>query len=133
MQSPVATPDDLVIPLVEEQLSVGTRRVETGRVRVDIRNELIDERVAAELVRGSVDIERVRVDRAVDRVPAVRDEGDTLIIPVVEEVIVVEKRLILREEIHIRRRAETHAHDETVQRIRQHADVERLPGSGQPV
>ncbi|RZI54312.1 MAG: DUF2382 domain-containing protein, partial [Pseudomonas sp.] len=34
-------------------------------------------------------------------IPAPRQEGDTLIISVVEEVLVAEKRLFLKEELHI--------------------------------
>lgn len=115
-----------MIPLVEEQLRVEKREVETGRVLVHVRNDLHEVRTAEELVRGNVDIERVRIDRPVDSVPAIRDVGDTIIIPVVEEVLVVEKRLMLREEIHVRRRASVDLHEETVTLTRQQAVVERV-------
>lgn len=36
--------------------------------------------------------------------PEIRTEGDVTIVPVLEEVLVVEKRLVLKEELHIRRR-----------------------------
>lgn len=53
---------------------------------------------------SEVEIRRVKVDREVDHVPKVRVEGDVTIVPVVEEVLVVEKRLVLKEEVHISKR-----------------------------
>jgi stress response protein YsnF len=39
----------------------------------------------------------------------VRHENDTMIVSIMEEVLVVEKRLLLKEELHIRKqRVETH-------------------------
>jgi stress response protein YsnF len=42
--------------------------------------------------------------RMVETAPEIRTESDVTILPVVEEVLVVEKRLVLKEELHIRRR-----------------------------
>ncbi len=92
-----------VIPLVEERVSATKRRVETGRVRVTTRVEQREELVRAELLRDEVDIEGVPVGREIDRVPDVRQEGEVTIVPVVEEVLVVETRLVLVEEIRLRR------------------------------
>jgi len=63
--------------------------------------------VEVELAHEVVEVERVPVNRAVTELPSVRLEGSTTIIPVVEEVVVVEKRLFLVEEIHVRRRSTT--------------------------
>ena len=91
-----------VIPLVQEHLTVGKRMVETGTVRVSTRLEEQTETITADLQRENVVVERVPVDRVIEAVPDVRWEGDTFIVPVVEEVLVVEKRLVLKEELHIR-------------------------------
>jgi uncharacterized protein (TIGR02271 family) len=91
-----------VIPLVQEHLTVGKRTVETGTVRVSTRLEEQTETITADLQRENVVVERVPVDRVIEAVPDVRWEGDTFIVPVVEEVLVVEKRLVLKEELHIR-------------------------------
>jgi uncharacterized protein (TIGR02271 family) len=90
------------LPLVDERLSIDKRTVETGRVRI---RTVLDERqewVRETLEREAVSIERVMIDRVVDAPPGIRQEGDVLIIPLVEEVLVVEKRLLLKEEIHVR-------------------------------
>ncbi|HWH22566.1 MAG TPA: YsnF/AvaK domain-containing protein [Allosphingosinicella sp.] len=92
------------IPLVEERLAVGKREVETGRFRVRIEVDQREETVTEELARDEIDIERVPMNVPLSEVPNVRLEGSTTIIPVVEEVLVVEKKLMLVEEIHLRRR-----------------------------
>ena len=69
---------------------------------------------AGPLFREDCDVERVSVKRMIDKPAEIRQEGDTMIIPLMEEVLVVEKRLMLREELHIRRRRESKAeHDRT--------------------
>ena len=99
------------IPLVEERLTVGKRAVESGRVRVRVTVEEREEILTEQLARDDVQIERVPRGERLTEMPHVRLEGSTTIIPVVEEVLVVEKALVLVEEIHVRRVTET----ETVQ------------------
>jgi uncharacterized protein (TIGR02271 family) len=91
---------DETLPLANEQLSVRKRRVETGRVRIKTIVDEHQEWIHEALEREAISIERVKVDRIVDSHPVMRQEGDVLIIPVVEEV--VEKRLLLKEEVHVR-------------------------------
>jgi stress response protein YsnF len=68
----------------------------------------------------------VPVDRVVETAPETRTEGDVTIVPVLEEVLVVEKRLVLKEELHIRRRVETETAEVPVTLRKQRAIVERL-------
>lgn len=96
-----------VIPLVEERISVTKREVETGRHRIRVSVEERQEMVPVDLSHDDVEIERVPMNKTVTQLPSVRLEGSTTVIPVVEEVVVVEKRLVLVEEIHVRRRSET--------------------------
>jgi uncharacterized protein (TIGR02271 family) len=51
-----------------------------------------------------VEVERIAIDREIDTAPEIRNDGDTMIIPIVEERLVVEKRLFLLEEVHVHRR-----------------------------
>ena len=95
------------IPLVEERLAVAKRQVETEGLEVRISVEEREERLPVELTHDKVEVERVPRNVAVTDVPMVRLEGNVTIIPVVEEVMVVEKRLMLVEEIHVRRTSET--------------------------
>jgi stress response protein YsnF len=96
---------------------------------------MVEEREAVvreQLSRAYVDIERVPVNRNVDQVPAVREEGDTTIIPVVQEVLVVQKQLVLTEEIRVRQRRVMEEHVEPVSLRSHRAVVERGEGSGAP-
>ncbi len=121
------------IPLVEEQLTVSTRAVETGRVRVRTVVDEHTEYARADLFRDAVQIERVPVDREVAAVPIVREEGDTLIFPVVEEVLVIEKRLILKEEVRLTRTRTAEAFEQPVTVRSTRAIVDRLtPNTNDP-
>jgi uncharacterized protein (TIGR02271 family) len=101
--------ESFVVPVVAETLQVEKRKVEAGGVRVrkvvHEREELVDE----PLMRDEVQVKRVAVGRVVDGPVPVRHVGDTMIIPLLEEVLVVEKRLMLKEELHVRKgQVETH-------------------------
>lgn len=122
---------ETVLPLVEEVLRVGKRRVETGRVRVSVGTD-IEERIVRETLRSErTEIERVPVGRELadgEPAPALRQEPDgTVVVPVLEEVLVVEKRLVLREEVRMRLIAVDEAVEQPVELRRQRASVERLP------
>lgn len=125
-----ATPDDegrVVVPLVAEEVAVTKEKRETGRVRVTTvtrqREELVDEMLARE----QVEVERVAVGKPVAAIPAIREEGDTIVIPIVEEVLVLERRLILKEEVRLRRMRSTERHQERITLRKQEAVVTRLP------
>jgi uncharacterized protein (TIGR02271 family) len=114
-----------IIPLIEETATVGKRQVVTGRVRVQTVTDTMDEVAKANVQRESVEVTRVPVDRMVETAPEIRTEGDVTILPVVEEVLVVEKRLVLKEELHIRRRVESETVEVPVTLRKQRAVVER--------
>lgn len=95
--------EKLTIPVIEEALEVRKHVVEHGvRITKNVQEheEIVDELAFQEEVK----IDRVPVNRVVTDPVPIRHEGDTLIIPLLEEVVVVEKRLVLREELHITRR-----------------------------
>ena len=116
-----------VIPLFQEELSVLKRVVPTSRVQVSrvthSHEQLIDEL----LEREQVEVERVAFDKPVDQMPPVREEGDCIIIPVVEEMLKIERLLVLKEEVRIRRVKGTERYQERVTLRKQEAVVNRLP------
>jgi uncharacterized protein (TIGR02271 family) len=91
------------LPLAAEQLSVSKETRETGRVRVSRRTLEREALIDEPLLRERVEVETVPVGREIDAPPQVRQDGDTTIIPVVEEVLVTQRRLVLKEEIRITR------------------------------
>jgi uncharacterized protein (TIGR02271 family) len=124
--------DDIrVIPVVEEILDVRQRRVETGRVRITKIVHEREEEVKAPRVREEVTIERVTLNRMVDAPISMRQEGDTFIIPLLEEVVVVEKRLMVKEELRITKRRIEEPASQQVTLRREEVIVERLDPSEQ--
>lgn len=101
-QPPYPVPDaNVTIPVVAEQLQIGKDVVETGRIRVS--KTVHEERRVVDVptVQEEVNVERVAINQYVATPPAVRYEGDTMIMPILREVLVVEKRLLLVEEVRI--------------------------------
>ena len=128
LDAAAATVDrETVIPVFEEELSVAKRVVETARVRVSRvthhHQQLVDELLQHE----KVEVEHIPIDRPIEAMPSIRQEGDVTIIPVVEEVLKVERHLVLKEEVHIRRIKQTQRYQESVTLRRQEAQVSRLP------
>jgi uncharacterized protein (TIGR02271 family) len=117
------------IPLVEERISVGKRQVEAGRLRIRVSVDQREERVPVTLAYDEVEIERVPKNLPLSELPSVRLEGNTTIIPVVEEVVVVEKRLLLVEEIHVRRKMGSSTDEISVPLRSEKALIERTGGS----
>ena len=112
--------------MAEERLTVAKRLVATGRVRVRTQTELVEETAGLELERDDVEIERVSIGQEVEAAPPVRTEDGVTIIPVLEEVLVVEKRLFLKEELRLKRRVTTEHVEVPVTLRKQRAIVERL-------
>ncbi|MGZ9050532.1 MAG: DUF2382 domain-containing protein, partial [Allosphingosinicella sp.] len=112
------------IPVVEETVAVDKRQKVTGvvRARTETREDVVvvDEPMLSE----QVEVERVPMDRIIDRPVPVRQEGDTTIIPV---FVVVEKRLKLVEELRITKRQTIKHEPQTITLRRQEAVIERLP------
>lgn len=114
-----------VLPLAQEAARVEKRKVLKGRVRVHSATETFEEFAEAELASDETDVTRVPIGRVVTETPKVRVEGEVTIVPVLEEVLVVEKQLVLKEEIHIRRERSSETVRIPVALRRQRAVVER--------
>lgn len=106
--------EEIVIPVVEEQALVTKRTVDRGGVTVSkvVREE--EELVDTSTLEDEIEIEHIARGTWLEKPAKTRRDGDTIIVPVMEEVTVVEKRLRLIEEIHIRRRQVTRPKKERV-------------------
>ena len=123
----MATDDDAghIVPLHAEEISVTRKLVERGTVRVRTITTTHDVLVDEVLTDETVCIDRVAVGQFVDVMPQPREDGDTTIIPVVEEVITVTRRLFLKEEVRVKRVTTARRHLETVTLRREDAVIER--------
>ena len=124
--------DQVVIPLHAEEVSIGKRQIATGRVTVSTVTQAREELVEQLLQSERVEVEHVPVGKVIQQVPEIREEGDLIIIPVVEEAVFIERRLVLKEEVRIRRIRETQNYQERVVLRRQEAVITRVPDDSNP-
>jgi uncharacterized protein (TIGR02271 family) len=114
----------MVLPVVEERLEVSKRPVEVGELLVHKSVEEYEDTANLDLTRDHVEIERVAVNRPLEEPAQTRQEGDWLIIPVMQEVLVVQKQLMLTEEIRIRKRQITEPKEVRETLRREHVELE---------
>jgi uncharacterized protein (TIGR02271 family) len=116
----------LTLPLLEEQVTLDKRTVTTGKVSVVTHTETVEETVRAILNGEEAEVVTIELDQTVSGpAPLIRTEGGVTIIPVLEEVLVVEKRLVLKREIRISKRSTSETVKIPVSLRKQRADVER--------
>ncbi|MDB5415796.1 MAG: hypothetical protein JWR10_4131 [Rubritepida sp.] len=120
-----------VIPITEETVTVAKRVTETGRVKVTLATEVMEQLVRETLLTRHAEIERRSINKEISAAPEIRREGEYLIVPVVEEVLVVEKRLFLKEEIRLRLVESQETVELPVERRVQTATLDRLPPSSE--
>jgi uncharacterized protein (TIGR02271 family) len=119
--------EELVVPVVEEQLKIGRRAVDTGRtLRVRKVVEEVPGTLHEPVFRELVETRRVPVGRVLQEPVGTRQEGDVTIVPVLEERLVLRKELFLVEEVHISRRREVRESGEQVTLRRESVVIERF-------
>jgi uncharacterized protein (TIGR02271 family) len=125
--------DNPKLTLLAEELSVGKEAIETGRVRVSKQTHTREVAVNEALLRESADIETIPIGRQIFETPSVRYEGETIVIPIVEEVLHTERRLMLKEEVRITRRKTTEQFNDRVTLRYQEAVVTRVQSASEAV
>src|ERR671933_372383 len=99
----VEQPDERTLELREEELVVQRNMREVGEAHIRTRVEEVPARLEVEANAEEVEVEHVPVGQVVgERVEPYQD-GDVLVVPIYEEQLVVTKRLLLREQLRIRR------------------------------
>ena len=125
-----------MLPIVEEELQVGKRRFDTERVRVRTITDCVEEFVRQELTGEHLEVERVPIDLLIEPdadLPRFRTEGNVTILPVLEEVVVIEKRLRFKKELRITKRVTTEFTETPMTVRKQRAVIERLNSEGASV
>ncbi len=125
--------EESVIPIIREEVHVDAVPVVTGGVRVTKSVESHDEVVEQELRKSHVEVKRIVSNRVVEGPQSPRRVGGTLIIPVVSEVLKVEKQWVVTEEIHITELEERETVQNKVTLNSEQARVERIDNAGDPV
>lgn len=93
---------ELRLLLHEEVIEPILREYVRGRAIVTKRIETTDDTLRLDVQQQHPNVERVLIDREIDSTPAPYWDGDTYVVPVVQEEIVVTRRLVLREEVRIK-------------------------------
>ena len=120
------------LPLTEEVLHLSKQEISTGKVRVHTVVDTEEKFVRETLEQRSVEVTRIPKNEVLVAVPTVRTENGVVIVPVFEEVVVVETKLVLREEVHIRTNVSQDTVEFHVPIRKQRAVVERLNEDGEP-
>jgi uncharacterized protein (TIGR02271 family) len=124
------TGPEQTIPVMEEVLQVGRETVETGAVRVRLSTTETTHPLRLEAWSERVDVERVPIGQPVSERLEPWHDGDVLVVPVYEEQVVLQRTLVLKEELRLRRRREPATEESTVVLRRDEVLTERRRGDG---
>lgn len=118
--------ESVVVPVIEESVRLDRKVIETGKVTVSKKTVEHEETVEGIFKYDDIQVERVEINEYIkDQPPGVRYEGDTMIVPVYKEVLVVEKRLLLVEELHITKKQVEKPYHTTVTLKKEEVTVRR--------
>ncbi len=128
--------EEAVLPLIEETARIDKQAVETGRCAgLDPNGDRRTGPTREPAQRHGFAVTRVPVNRTLadgETLPVIREGGGVTIIPVLKEILVVEKRLVLKEEVHIRRSSADEDVEVPVTLRKQRAVVERVSRTATP-
>ena len=92
----------MILPVIEEHVIISKEVVETGKVLIKKRVKEEEAFINLPLIQEGYQVERKPGKKELlTHHPPIRHEGDKMIIPVVREVLVVEKRYEVTEEVHV--------------------------------
>ena len=114
-----------IIPVIQEDVVIGTERITTGTVRVRTVLHEDEHAIDEPITITDVEVKRVPVDVWTDEPIADRVEGDTRIISVHREEIIVQRRLHVVEEVHVTLRKREERHREIVRTRQTQVVVDR--------
>ena len=116
-----------VIPVVQEQAHVHKEEVTSAKVHVQTKVTEVEKSLEVPLMTENYEVKRVPIDQLLEEHPPIREENGHLIIPVVQEVLVVQKRLKLVEEVHLIKQQTTVTRTENFTLKKEEVIVERIP------
>ena len=117
---------DLSLEILKEELEIEKRSNVTGVVRLEKTVRTFDAFIDENLTSDSISIERIPMNHYLDEAVATRQEGDTTVVPVMEERVIVTKQLVLKEEIRITRHRQLERYHEAVPLRTEEVEVTRL-------
>ncbi|TCJ13331.1 DUF2382 domain-containing protein [Flaviaesturariibacter flavus] len=122
--------DELVIPVVQEFMTVDKEVVETGRINIRTTVHEKEETINIPLLSEYYDVQRVPKKDVYAKAPVPRQEGDVIIVPVVKEILVIEKRYEVTEEVHLIRKTTSTPHIQQIVLLKEQVEVVRTDTDG---
>lgn len=116
--------DDISVPLVEERLTATTQWAERGRAHIHKRVAYEDQRLVTPLTIEEVIVEHIAPERFDADAPRAEDE---LVIPVLEERLVVRKETVVREYVRVRKQSSVKQYQVRGQVRREVVQVDETP------
>ena len=114
------------IPIIQEEVQITKEVVESGSVRISKSVHEVEEMYNIPISYEEHDVQRVTLNQLIDTAPpAIRYEGDTMIIPILREEVVVQKRLVLVEEVHVTKRQVEKTIQQPITLLKEELHVER--------
>jgi uncharacterized protein (TIGR02271 family) len=117
----------ITIPLGSEEVELSKRVVQQAVVRIQTKVREEEQIIETRLLKDEITVERVELNLPIESPVEPRYEGEVLVIPVIEEVLVVRKQLVLKEELRITQRSVARPHAQAVLLRHEEATVEREP------
>ena len=104
-------PEKQTIEVLREEVDISREKFVTGTVTAHktVGTEMEHHRIS--LMREEIDVRHVHINKKIDSMPETRVEANVTIIPIVREVAVVNKILMLMEEVHITKRTSSPLED----------------------
>jgi uncharacterized protein (TIGR02271 family) len=119
------TNEEIIIPVLAEELHIEKELFESGKVRIVKKINEEKSTVEVSLNHDEVNVERKLINEYVDAdTPDVRYEGDTMIVSVLKEVVVVQKKIILVEELRITKIQQQEIYKEDITLKTEHVSIE---------
>jgi len=123
-------PSVMVIPIVQETVELDKQTIVTGKILISKKVTEHQTEVAIPLISETYEINRIPVNQVVLTQPEIRHEGNTMIVPVVKEVLVTEKRFEIVEELHITKRITEKTETQHVTLRQEEVQIERTSVTG---
>ena len=124
----IATESEMIIPVMAEHLQIDKKTIDTAKVIISKKVTEHQEEINIPLLSEQYEVVRVPVHQTVATPPAaMRQEGDTMIVTVVKEILVVEKRYEILEELHITRRVTEQVETQSITLQTEEISVTRTP------
>jgi len=117
--------DTPALHVLQEKINIDKKSIVSGKVIIRKKVSEEEEVVAVPITHEEVEIKKIAINNYVEEAPQIRYEGDTTIIPVIKEVLVVEKKLLLVEEVHVTKRIVQKTKEHTIPLRKEEIEVER--------